>query len=99
MTRTTRRTEETRTAERTRRPTEEEDREAPLVPIIDTTPRRYRQTERTRRPTDEEDAEAPLVPLIETGTDPDAEYDDVRREIANLKTQLNRIESTLGGSR
>lgn len=91
----TRRTTQTRPGEQARRPTDEEEMEAPLVPLIDTPTRQFDRTERTRRPTDEEDAEAPLVPVIDTGE----RSPDVRREIADLKSQLNRIEATLGGTR
>lgn len=95
----TRRTTQTRPGEQTRRPTDEEEMEAPLVPVIDTHTRQFDRIERTQRPTDEEDAEAPLVPLIDASTDAGENAPDVRREIADLKSQLNRIEATLGGTR
>lgn len=94
----TRRTRQTRPDERTRRPTDEEDMEAPLVPLIDTPTRQFDRTERTRRPTDEE-TDAPLVPLVDAPAASGGEFSGVRREIADLKSQLNRIEATLGASR
>ena len=43
--------------------------------------------------------DAPLVPIVDVPADSDEDFSGVRREIADLKSQLNRIESTLGGTR
>jgi hypothetical protein len=91
-------TRPTRQIRQIRRPTDEENMEAPLVPIIDAPTERFARTERTRRPTDEEDMDAPLVPVIDAPAGP-ADASGVRGELADLKSQLDRIEATLGANR
>jgi len=46
--------------------------------------------------TDTYDTDAPLVPLINPGTEPEpTDFDRLRREIDTIRTQLDRIESTI----
>ena len=47
-----------------------------------------------RYPTNEEDPAAPIVPFIRQPGESD-ETTDIRREIADLRRQLNRIEQTI----
>ncbi|KAB1193210.1 hypothetical protein GJR96_07020 [Haloferax sp. MBLA0076] len=58
-----------------------------------TTTTRPPQTTR-RYPNNEENMDAPLVPFIQTPGEED-EMTNIRRELAALRTQLNRIERTM----
>ncbi|WP_411964549.1 hypothetical protein [Haloferax sp. YSMS24] len=57
-----------------------------------TTTRPPRTTQ--RYPTNEENMDAPLVPFIQQPGEED-EMTNIRRELAALRTQLNRIEQTM----
>jgi hypothetical protein len=66
-----------------------------------TRPRQTRTTQTRRYPNGDEETDAPLVPIVADPTRPDDDdrLRGIRRELAALREQLDRVEARLEAER